>query len=244
MSRVDRRVVEDAARLSEMGADLVADLLVRRPAAAVVVATGWTPMGLYDELAARRRTGRLDASRTTVLQLDEYLGLAERDRRSLFAWMGRSFLEPLQIAEDRVIRLPLDGDLDGACAAFDDMVRARGGIDLAILGLGRNGHLGFNEPPSDRGAPTRVVELTPETIAANAAYWGDVADVPTRAVTMGMATLLSARAILVLVTGAGKRAIVHEAFEGPITPSVPASFLQTAEADVTVIVDSAAWGGA
>jgi glucosamine-6-phosphate deaminase len=116
-------------------------------------------------------------------------------------------------------------------------------LDLAILGLGPNGHLGFNEPPSSRWAPTRGVELSPITIQANANYWGDDADVPARAVTMGMAQLLSARTIVLVVSGEGKRTILRRALEGPIDPRVPASFLRAARGEVTVIVDRAAWGG-
>jgi glucosamine-6-phosphate deaminase len=237
-------VVEDADALSRAGADLVADTIAANPTASVVAATGNTPMGLYAELSARRRSGLVDTGRVTAFQLDEYLGLEPEDRRSLFGWMRRSFLAPLEIGEERVVRLPLDGDLEGACAAFDRALEARGGVDLAILGLGSNGHLGFNEPPADPGAPTRVVDLAPATIDANAHYWGDAADVPTRAVTMGMRQLLSSRAILLVVSGERKRAIAHRALEGPVGPEVPASFLQDAGADVTVIVDRAAWGDA
>jgi glucosamine-6-phosphate deaminase len=236
------RVVEDADQLDRTGADLVTEAIAAIPTASVVAATGRTPMGLYAELAARRRSGLVDATAITAFQLDEYLGLEEDDRRSLFGWMRRSFLEPLGVADDRVVRLPLDGDLDAAFSAFDRAIEARGGLDLAILGLGANGHLGFNEPPSSPEAPTRMVELSPVTIEANARYWGDAADVPTEAVTMGMGQLLSARTIVLVVSGASKRTIVHEALEGPIGPEVPASFLRETDADVTVIVDHAAWG--
>lgn len=235
-------VVADADELNRIGADLVSDAIAANPVASVVAATGATPMGLYAELSARRASG-LDTGGITVFQLDEYLGLEPADRRSLFGWMRRSFLEPLGIADERAVRLPIDGDLDGACAAFDRAIEERGGLDLAILGLGPNGHLGFNEPPSGPDAPTRAVELSPRTIEANARYWGDVADVPADAVTMGLRLLLSARTIIVVVSGRGKRAIVHEALEGPVGPEVPASFLQVTKAHVTVIVDRAAWGG-
>jgi glucosamine-6-phosphate deaminase len=234
-------VVDDADELSRTGADLVADVIAANPGAAVAAATGQTPMGLYETLATRRRSGVVDPAGLTVVQLDEYLGLERQDRRSLFGWMLRSFVEPLGIAGERVVRLPLDGDLPDACATFDRTLEERGGLDLAILGLGPNGHLGFNEPPSDRGAPTRVVDLSPVTIDANARYWGGVADVPTRAVTMGMGPLLSARMIVLVVSGEGKRAIAHRALEGPVGPDVPASFLQEADPEVTVIVDRAAW---
>ena len=235
-------VVEDDEALSRTGADLVADAIARHPTAAVVPATGNTPMGLYAELAGRRRAGTLDAGRVTAVQLDEYLGLDAGDRRSLFGWMHRSFLDPLGIEGEHVVRLPTDGDLDEACVSFDRELLARGGIDLAILGLGSNGHLGFNEPPAEANVPTRAVDLSPMTVEANGRYWGDVADVPTRAVTLGLGPLLSARAIVLVVSGLGKRAIVHRLLEGPVGPSVPASFLQTAEGDVTVVVDRSAWG--
>jgi glucosamine-6-phosphate deaminase len=242
VSGLRTRVVEDAAQLKRTAADLVTEAITAVPTASVVAATGRTPMGLYAELAARRRSGLIDTTRITVFQLDEYLGLEEDDRRSLFGWMRRSFLEPLGVADGGVVRLPLDGDLDSACAAFDRAFEARGGLDLAILGLGANGHLGFNEPPSSPETRTHVVELSPVTIEANAHYWGDATDVPTEAVTMGMGQLLSARTIVLVVSGASKRSIVHRVLEGPIGPDVPASFLREADADVTVVVDRAAWG--
>ena len=233
-------VVADATELSRVGADHVVGVIKANAQASVVVATGRTPEGMYAELVARRGSNSFDPAEITAFQMDEYLGLEQPDRRSLFGWMHRSFLAPLDI--DRVVRLPIEGDLGRACAEFDRDLEHRGGLDLAILGLGPNGHLAFNEPPSDRDAFTRAVSLSPATIESNASYWGGIADVPTRAVTMGMAQLLSARAILVLVSGRSKRSIVHRALEGAVEPAVPASFLQQADADVTVIVDRAAWG--
>jgi glucosamine-6-phosphate deaminase len=236
-------VVENVDDLGRLGADLVAGVIAARPSATVVAATGRTPVGLYAELAARRRAGLLDTKGITAMQLDEYLGLEPDDRRSLIGWMRRSFLEPLGVGDERVIRLPLAGDLDEACAVFDRSLEARGGLDLAILGLGPNGHLGFNEPPSHPESPTRMVELSPATISANAGYWGAPADVPARAVTMGMRQLLSARTIVVVVSGAAKHEIVHAAVDGPVGGDVPASFLQEADADVNVVADRAAWDG-
>lgn len=238
------QVVDDVAGLSRAGADLVTRLVHADGPVTVVPATGETPVKMYAELAARRARGDLDTSGVSVVQLDEYLGLASDDRRTLFGWMDRTVLEPLAIDPGRVERLPTGGDLDEACAAFDRTLAARGGIDVAILGLGVNGHLGFNEPPSDAASGTRTVELTPATIAANARYWGTERDVPTRAVTLGMHPLLDARAIVLLVSGAGKREIVHRALEGPVREDVPASFVRQARGTVTVIVDRAAWGDA
>jgi glucosamine-6-phosphate deaminase len=235
------QVVDDAAGLSRAGADLVTRLVHADGPVTVVPATGETPVGMYAELAARRARGDLDTSGVSVVQLDEYLGLAPDDRRALFGWMDRAVLEPLAIDPGRVERLPTDGDLEVACAALDRSLVARGGIDVAILGLGVNGHLGFNEPPSDAASVTRTVELTPATIAANARYWGAERDVPTSAVTLGLRPLLDARAIVMLVSGASKREIVHRALEGPVREDVPASFVRQARGTVTVIVDRAAW---
>jgi glucosamine-6-phosphate deaminase len=233
-------VVDDHEALSSAGAAFVAEVIDDRPAASIVVATGRTPMGIYAELATRVRENRCDPSGITAIQLDEYLGLEPDDRRSLFGWMRRSFLDPLGIEDERVVRLPRAGDLDEACADVDRSIASRGGLDLAILGLGLNGHLGFNEPPTERAAPTRRVALTPATIEANARYWGTQDDVPTEALTLGLGPLLAARSILLVVSGEAKRPIAHRALEGEVCPEVPASFLQETSG-VTVIVDRAAW---
>ena len=235
-------IVEDADDIGQVGADLVSDAIARNPAASITAATGQSPMGLYSALAGRYRSGVFDTSAVTVFQLDEYLGLPPGDRRSLLGWMQRSFLEPLGVDGERVVPLTADGDPQEACAAFDRALEARGSLDIAILGLGRNGHLGFNEPPSAAESPTRVVELSAVTVEDNARYWGSAADVPTRAVTMGMRNLLRARQVVLVASGDVKRAVVRRALEGPVGPEVPASLLRTADADVTVIVDRAAWG--
>jgi glucosamine-6-phosphate deaminase len=235
-------IVADYAALSRAGADCVAAVVQAKPAAALLLATGDTPMGLYAELAKRRRQGALDTSRLRVFQLDAYLGLAPDDRRSLYGWLKRSFLDPLGIAPERVTRLPGDApDPAAAAEAFDRALAAAGGIDLAVLGLGPNGHLGFNEPPGAAASPTRVVDLTEASLESNARYWGGRSQVPRQALTAGLAAILAARQIVLVVAGAHKHAVLRQAVEGPVTPDVPASFLQQAPA--TVIADRAAWGG-
>jgi glucosamine-6-phosphate deaminase len=236
--------VDDYEDLSRTAADIITVQIAAKPDAAVVPAVGDTPMGAYRELATRRERGELDPTRLRVFQLDAYLGLAPDDPRALYGWLLRSFVAPLGIPLAHVVRLPGDApDPEAACGAYDAAVTQAGGIDLAILGLGPNGHLGYNEPPADPAAPTRVVDLTEESIVSSARYWGGRERVPRRALTAGMAPLLAARHTLLLVSGAHKREILRRTLSAPPTPAVPASYLQLAPR-VTVLADRAAWPGA
>jgi glucosamine-6-phosphate deaminase len=240
---VELIIVDDYKALSRAGADWLAERIRAKPDATVVVATGDTPMRMYRELAERFIRGLIDTSWLRVFQLDAYLGLTPDDRRSLFGWTRRSFIEPLGISEENVVRLAGDAsDPWEACRAYDRAARQAGGFDISILGLGPNGHLGFNEPPSPPDASTRVVDLTPESIVSSARYWGNEEQVPRQALTCGMDLLLAARQTLLLVSGAHKHQILHRAVEGPLTPDVPASYLQSAS-NVTVLADRAAWQG-
>jgi glucosamine-6-phosphate deaminase len=238
---VDLVVTDDYDALSRSAAERIVDLILVKPTAALVLATGETPMGAYRELAATLRARDADVSRLRVFQLDEYLDLAPDDRRSLYGWMARAVLDPLGIPAANVVRLDASApDLTAACRAYDDAVAAAGGLDLAVLGLGPNGHLGFNEPPAPPDAPTRLVTLTEASVASNGHYWGGADQVPRRAITAGMAVLLAARQTLLLVSGSRKRQILRRVVEGPVTPDVPASLLRRA-AHVTVLTDRAAW---
>jgi glucosamine-6-phosphate deaminase len=230
-------VTGDYEALSVAAADAIAATVRRRPDALLLLATGDTPMGAYRALAERRVRGAFDSSQLRVAQLDEYAGLARGDRRSLYGWMERSFLEPLGVPETRTIRLDAALSPAVACRAYDDAVAAAGGFELAILGLGPNGHLGFNEPPVERDAPTRLVPLTPESIVSNARYWGDEQDVPREALTCGMASMLAARQILLVVSGPHKREILSRTLDEPPSADVPASWLQEAPGDVVVLAD-------
>jgi glucosamine-6-phosphate deaminase len=230
-------VVADYEALSRVAADAIAATLLRKPDALLLLATGDTPMGAYRDLAERHLRGELDTSRLRAAQLDEYAGLAPDDRRSLYGWMTRSFAEPLGVPEEHTIRLDASLPPDIACRRYDAAVADAGGFELAVLGLGPNGHLGFNEPPIERDAPTRLVPLTPASIRSNARYWGDEDDVPREALTCGMATLLQARQILLVVSGPHKREILRRTLTPPPTADVPASWLQQAAGDVVVLAD-------
>ena len=234
---MELRKVDDAADLARAAADAVAEAVQARPDAVLLAATGNTPMGCYAEMAHRP----FDSSRMRVAQLDEYVGVPESDPRSLYAWMRRSICEPRGIGEERIIRLRPDGDPAEACGSYDAAVAAAGGIDLAILGLGPNGHLGFNEPPTDADAPTREVALTEASLESNAAYWGD-APVPERARTAGMNLISGARRVLLLVSGAHKADILRRVMDAQPNRWLPASWLHL-HPDALVIADRAARDG-
>lgn len=235
-------VTKDYEDLSRRAAQFAALLILAAPASTVVPATGNTPVGMYLELARELRDVGGDTSQLRIFQLDEYVDISSDDRRSLYLWMQRAFLVPLVVPESNVTRLPSSGpNMAEACQAYEQSVRSLGGFDLAVLGLGPNGHLGFNEPPSDEASPTRVVSLSEESVASNARYWGRRDQVPRRAVTAGMDLLLAARCILLLVSGERKRDILRRTMEGPVAPAVPSSYLQRTP-NVTIFADEAALG--
>lgn len=220
-------ITKNYAEMSAHAALVIAEIASAKPAASLVVATGNTPVGTYAELVALKERGQFDPSQLKVFQLDEYLGLPEGDKRQLWGWMERVFTIPLAIQSANVVRLNSDTtDAKETCAAYDRAVDAAGGFDLAILGLGPNGHLAFNEPPADSCADTRVVTLTEESLVSNSVYWGGRGNVPPQAMTAGLRQLLGAKRIILLVSGASKREILKRVTTGPVSDLVPASFLQ------------------
>jgi glucosamine-6-phosphate deaminase len=234
-------VTSNYAELSRTGADIVWSVIAAKPDAGLVLATGDTPMGVYKELAARRARGELDASRLRIFQLDEYLGIPPEDDRSLYGWLERSFVRPVGVPEANMVRLPWNrDDLEAGCRAYERAVELAGGFDLAVLGLGPNGHIGFNEPPSGRKEPTRAVVLTEASIESNARYWGGRDRVPREAVTAGMVQLLASRQILLVVSGEHKRDILRRSIMDTPTSQTPSSYLQQV-AGLIVLADRAAW---
>lgn len=228
---VDRREQAETELAGEIAA------LVRgRRRVVLGLAAGDTPSGLYRELARLRREEGLDFREVVTFNLDEYLGLAPDHPRSFSRWMLDSVFEPLGIPESN---RHAPGSGDGA--AYDRSIREAGGIDLQILGIGRNGHIAFNEPPSARDSRTREVELHPWTREDAAPQFGSLAAVPARAITMGIATILDAKRIRVLAFGSRKAEIVARALAGPIGPEVPASFLR-GHSDLRVWLDRDAAG--
>ena len=233
--------VDDADALARVAADELAEAAAARAAPTVVVATGETPLGMFAEVRRRVESGALDLSTLTVVQLDEYVGLGPGDRRSLWGWLTRELLEPAGVDRSAAIRFELDRlGPDAACADVERRLGAAGGVDLAVLGLGPNGHVGFNEPPSSAGSPTRRVPLDEVSLEANARYWGSREDVPREAVTLGMRTLLAARRIVLLASGDHKRSILSRVLAGEPSADVPASLLRAAGERLVVVADAAA----
>lgn len=221
-------------------ADVVAGILEQRRDAVIGFPTGSTPRGLYRELAARVQRGELDFSAVTAVALDEYLRVRPTDPRSFTAYLQTHVLTPLAIAD----AILLDGTpavrsaLDLRCRAHEDAIAGAGGVDLQIVGIGRNGHLAFNEPGTPFDSRTHVSALTPGTRLANSAGFAP-AEVPTASLTQGLATIAAARTILLVATGDDKADAVAAAFDGPVDPSCPASLLQR-HPDVRAVLDPTA----
>jgi glucosamine-6-phosphate deaminase len=234
-------VVDNNEEMSAKAAEYVKNIIVGNPTAAMVLAMGNTPMGMYARITEMRTNGLIDTSQLRVFQLDGYLGLNPDDPRSLEGWLRRSVIEPWGIPEQHVVLLPENGeDTDQVCRIYKENVKQAGGFELAILGLGPNGHLGFNEPPSFADSATRVVALTEESIQSNTVYWGSRDQVPRMSITAGMDILLGAKQILLLVSGSHKQDILRQTLEAPLSENLPSSFLRSCE-NVTIIADKAAW---
>jgi glucosamine-6-phosphate deaminase len=233
---VDVVVVDDRERLGRAAASLVLEGLQADPRLVLGVATGSSPITTYRALTRSRDEGA-DFSRLRCVALDEYVGLPESDPRSYHAFVRREIAEPLGVRPENVL-VP-DGnsaDPTRACAAFEDAIRDLGGVGIQLLGIGRNGHLGFNEPGSAFASRTRVVRLRATSRADNARFFLQPEDVPTHCVTQGLGTIFDASKIVLLASGSHKAAAVAAAVEGPVTEACPASILQLHH-DATVIVD-------
>lgn len=233
-------VATDYADLSRKAADVIAGQIVAKPASVLGLATGTTPQGLYAQLVNDYKAGRISFAQVSTYNLDEYRGLSGDHPQSYRYFMNANLFDHVDI-DKAATHVPDGSDPDAAhaCEAYEAAIRASGGIDLQLLGLGHNGHIGFNEPNTCFARETNCVELTESTINANSRLFDDVSKVPREAYTMGIGTIMRARKVLVVANGAGKAAIVKRAFFGHVSPDVPASILQF-HPDVTIIVDEEA----
>lgn len=218
--------VEDRAELGRKAADKVIRQLRERPNSVITFPTGNTPLPMFRELAAAGKSHPGLFEQARFVTLDEYAGIGRDDRRRLLSWLNREFLVPAAIREQQVIAFDPEAEVEAECRRIEESVATLGGLDMAVLGLGPNGHLGFNEPGSSFDSRTRKVALAPESIASNSIYWGSEADVPTHGLTLGLANLREAHAVVVLVSGKAKADIVLRLLKEPISESIPASILR------------------
>ena len=214
--------------MSRKAANIISAQVIMKPDCVLGLATGGTPVGTYEKLVERYNEGDLDFSEVTSVNLDEYRGLPKEHPESYWSFMHKNLFDKVNIRPE-AIHLP-DGtnpDAADACKKYNEIIHSVGGIDLQLLGLGPNGHIGFNEPGKAFELETHCVDLTEATIEANKRFFdGNVDLVPKQAYTMGIRTIMQARKVLMVVNGAGKAEIVKKAFFGPVTPEVPASILQ------------------
>jgi glucosamine-6-phosphate deaminase len=191
------------------------------------LATGMTPLGVYREIIELHRKGEIDFTDAIAFSLDEYLGLEEEHPQSFAFYMKENFLKHVNIKEENIFRLEgKPADIQAHCQEYEEKIKSYGGLDIQILGIGRNGHIGFNEPGSSLSSRTRVKTLAEETVNDNARFFENEQDVPRFCLTMGIGTVMEARMIILLASGKNKSDAVFQCVEGPVTASVPASILQ------------------
>lgn len=231
---------KDYADMSRKAANIIAAQVILKPDCVLGLATGSTPIGTYQELIKGYENGDLDFSQVKTANLDEYRGLQKTNDQSYDYFMKENLFNHININfENLNIPNGENPDAEAECKRYEDVVKALGGQDLQLLGMGHNGHIGFNEPADEFVKETHCVDLQESTIQANKRFFEKVEDVPTQAYTMGINTIMQAKMILVVVSGADKAEIVKKAFFGPVTPQVPASILQM-HPNVVVVVDEAA----
>lgn len=233
-------VEKDYQAMSKKAALMVASQITLKDDSNLGLATGGTPLGMYDNLIERYREGELDFSNVKTFNLDEYCGLEADHPNSYHYYMHDNFFKDINIKKEN-INIP-DGaaeDFNEECRNYEKSIKNSGGIDLQILGIGSNGHIGFNEPAENLNVTTEVVDLTKETIEANSRYFDSKNEVPKKAISMGIATILKSNRIVLLASGKKKAEAIKKTVSGKISTQIPASLLQT-HPQITIILDQEA----
>lgn len=223
--------------MSRKAANIISAQVILKPDSVLGLATGSTPIGVYEQLIEWYRKDDIDFSKVHTVNLDEYCGLSASHAQSYAYYMHSNFFDKVNIPKAHC-NLPNGqaADVEAECARYDSMITELGGIDLQLLGIGHTGHIGFNEPDEAFDKMTHRVKLTEQTIGANARFFGSIDEVPTNAITMGIKAIMQARSILLIASGSDKADILSRALQGPVTPAVPASILQL-HPHVTVVAD-------
>lgn len=226
----------DYETLSARAAEIVIDRIKQKPDLVLGLATGSTPLGLYQRLIESYQNGKISFTKITSFNLDEYCGLNEKHPQSYHYFMNKNLFDLVDMDKSQT-HFPSCRQKAGE---YDRQIEQAGGIDLQILGIGRNGHIAFNEPGSSLNSKTRTVNLTPTTVSDNARFFKRPEDVPTKAATMGLSTIMQAKEIILLATGSGKRTAITKLFNGGVTERLPASILSK-HSQTTVIYDREAY---
>ena len=226
---------KDYVDMSRKAANIVSAQVIMKPNCVLGLATGSTPIGLYKQLVEWYNKGDLDFSEVMTVNLDEYKGLSRDNDQSYYYFMHQNLFDHVNIpAENTHLPNGMEPDSQKECQEYTNLIQSLGGVDLQLLGIGHNGHIGFNEPGEAFDKQVHCVNLTQSTIEANKRFFASADDVPKQAYTMGIKTIMQAKKILIVASGEDKAEIVRDAFFGPITPKVPASV------DVTLVADEAA----
>jgi len=227
--------------LSKRAAEIIADAIKNKPNLVLGLATGGTPVGCYRELVRMHREEGLDFSRVVTFNLDEYIGLSPTHPQSYRYFMNEKLFNHVNIKRENThVPNGLSDDFQKTCKEFEDAIKKSGGIDLQLLGIGSNGHIAFNEPSSPFDSRTRVVNVSEQTIKDNARFYKSIDEVPRQAISMGTGTIMKAKKIILLASGAGKADAVAKSVNGPMTEEVPASNLQTHPNCIFIIDEAAA----
>ena len=227
--------VDTYEKLSRQAANIISAQVILKPDSVLGLATGSSPLGTYKQLIEWYKKGDIDFSKVTSVNLDEYVGLDGTNEQSYRYFMNKNFFEHINIdLGNTFVPNGCAVDLAGEGKRYDEHIAELGGIDLQLLGIGLDGHIGFNEPDKYFVKSTHVVNLHESTIKANSRFFANIDEVPKRAITMGMVSIMQAKKILLIASGNEKRDILEKAFYGPITPEIPASILQL-HPDITVI---------
>ncbi len=235
-------ITKDYEELSAKTADLIAAQVLLRPDCVLGLATGSTPVGAYRDLVEKYENGEIDFSDVKTVNLDEYCGMRDSDPQSYHYFMNENLFSRINIRPENT-HLP-DGtasDVSRECESYEKLIASLGRIDLLLLGIGNNGHIGFNEPSEGFAVKTHCVDLTDDTVRANKRFFSNESEVPRKALTMGIGTIMMAETILLAASGASKAEALKKALRGPVTPEVPASILQL-HPNVIVVADEAAFG--
>ena len=231
---------KDYKDMSRKAANIISAQVIMKPNCVLGLATGSTPIGTYDQLVEWYNKGDLDFSEVTTVNLDEYKGLPRTNDQSYYYFMHQHLFDRVNIDPERTnVPNGMEPDAEKECGRYEELIRSLGGVDLQLLGLGHNGHIGFNEPGEAFEKETHCVDLTESTIEANKRFFASADDVPRQAYTMGIKTIMQAKKILLVVSGEDKAQILRDSLYGAVTSNVPASILQMHN-DVTVVADEAA----